>query len=86
MIEIAATSRDHPRIQLGVSPRGLLIWQRVCQAWAFLQGRPFVTPDDVQAMARPVLRVRLGVDTGDVDERIEELLTKVDVPIYTQNS
>lgn len=86
MIELAAVSRTHPRISLGVSPRGLLIWQRVSQAWAFLQGRPFVTPDDVQAMAKPVLRVRLGVETGDIDQQIDAILSTVEVPIYPRES
>ena len=52
--------RNHPRVTLGISPRGLLIWLRLAQAWATLRGRDFVTPDDVQAVALPVLEARLA--------------------------
>ncbi len=53
-----ATRRDE-RAQLGVSPRGMLALMRACQAYALLQGRGFVTPDDVQHLAVPVLAHRV---------------------------
>ena len=81
LVDLAAVSRSHPRISLGLSPRGLLTWQRVAQAWAFLHERPFVIPDDVIAVARPVLLVRLGIE-GDVQSVIQELLQTVSVPVY----
>ncbi len=79
LIEIATAFRNHPKIPLGLSPRGLLIWQRVSQAWAFLQGRPFVTPDDVKHISGPVLQVRLGAETR-TGEIIKELIESVKVP------
>ncbi len=85
MIGVAALTRDHPRIVLGLSPRGLLTWQRVAQAWAFLQGRPFVSPDDVQAVAGPVLSVRLSCD-GPSKELIDEILASVEVPAYPRGT
>jgi len=81
LIDIAAASRVHLKITLGISPRGLLIWQRVSQAWAFLQGRGFVTPDDARAVAEPVLGVRLGAET-DAATVIRELIHIVPVPIF----
>jgi len=81
LTDISAESRVHPNITLGISPRGLLIWQRVSQAWAFLQGRGFVTPDDARAVAEPVLGVRLGAET-DVVTVIRELIQTVPVPIF----
>ena len=67
-------------VSLGLSPRGLLIWQRVSQAWAFLKGRAFVTPDDVQEVARPVLGVRLGVPPDAAAGVIRQVLETVPVP------
>lgn len=81
LVDLGTATRSHPRVMLGLSPRGLLIWQRVAQAWAFLGGRPFVSPDDIKAVAGPVLGVRLGTD-GDLSALVRELLGSVPVPIY----
>jgi MoxR-like ATPase len=59
-----------------------LIWQRVAQARAFLQGRDFVTPDDIQDVAGPVLGVRLGVDPEASGQVVTEILAAVPVPVY----
>lgn len=80
LLELADRSRRHPQILLGVSPRGLLTWQRVCQAHAYLSGRDFVTPDDVQDTATPVLGVRLAVEHGEPASLITEILSEVAVP------
>lgn len=71
---------EHPRVTLGVSPRGLLLWLRLAQAWARLQDRDFVIPDDIQAVALPLLEVRLNCDTTDLASLIDELLASVPVP------
>lgn len=81
LIDLAQQTRNHPRIPLGLSPRGLLIWQRVAQAWAYLQGRAFVTPDDIRAIAEPVLSVRIGMD-AHLKGIISEILDSVAVPVY----
>ena len=47
LVSLATASRNHPDIDAGLSPRGLLLWQRAAQATAHLAGRDFVTPDDV---------------------------------------
>ena len=83
LVRLATASRVHPRIALGLSPRGLLIWQRAAQARAVVQGRWFVTPDDVQAVAVPVLSVRLVCDADQALPVIEELLDQTAVPIAT---
>ncbi|MDA7950928.1 MAG: MoxR family ATPase [Pirellulaceae bacterium] len=82
MIDLAEATRKHPDINLGLSPRGLLIWQRVAQACAFLKGRDFVTPDDVQEVAKPVLGVRLMGEFGSADNIIETLLASVTIPFW----
>jgi MoxR-like ATPase len=81
LIDLARATRSHSQVTLGLSPRGVLIWQRVAQAWAYLKGRPFVTPDDVQDVARPVLEVRLGQDAEATPRLIGELLASVPVPM-----
>ena len=67
-------TRSHPQVTLGLSPRGLLIWQRVAQAWAFLRQRPFVTPDDVQQVAQSCARrppwLASGVDGSSAFKQI----------------
>jgi len=68
---------------VGVSPRGLLTWQRAAQAWAYLAGRDFVTPDDVQQVAVPVLTVRLGVERVDASGLIGRLLQGVEIPTWS---
>jgi MoxR-like ATPase len=80
LVDLADATRSHARITLGLSPRGLLTWQRVAQAWALLKGRPFITPDDVQDVARPVLEVRLGLDPDGGPGVIGDLLKSIPVP------
>ncbi|MCS6865334.1 MAG: MoxR family ATPase [Gemmataceae bacterium] len=81
LVDLAGATRRHPQVTLGLSPRGLLTWQRVAQAWAFLTERDFVTPDDVQAVAEPVLGVRLGLVPEAGRSVISELLQSVPVPV-----
>ncbi len=82
LVALAGASRSHRRVTLGLSPRGLLTWQRVAQARAFLGGREFVTPDDVQDAAGAVLGVRLATEGAAVDEVVRELLDSVPVPTH----
>ena len=81
LIDLAAATRAHRQVTLGLSPRGLLTWQRVAQARALLQGRGYVTPDDVQDVARPVLEVRLGVEPESMARVLAEILDGVRVPV-----
>ena len=82
LAELDEAIRQHPQVRLGVSPRGLLLWLRVAQAWAALKRRPFITPDDVQAVASPVLGVRLVLDSLDVGTLLDQVLEQVRVPAY----
>jgi MoxR-like ATPase len=61
IVDIARTSRDHPDLLLGASPRAVLALFRGCQALALLAGRSYVIPDDVKQLAEPVLAHRLIV-------------------------
>ncbi len=81
LVDLAAATRNHAEVTLGVSPRGLLIWQRVAQAWAHLHRRGFVTPDDIQEVALPVVAVRLAGRIESASQVIEEIIKSVPVPI-----
>ncbi|MEZ6066755.1 MAG: MoxR family ATPase [Planctomycetaceae bacterium] len=83
LVRVASATRGHARVLLGISPRGLLLWQRVAQARAWLSNRDFVTPDDARAVAGPVLGVRLVTDHEDARPVIRELLASVPVPEYS---
>jgi MoxR-like ATPase len=59
LVRLAASLRAHPDLALGMSPRATLALFRAGQAYAALQGRDYVTPDDLKRLAGPVLRHRL---------------------------
>ena len=61
VVALARATRNQPSVQLGVSPRGAAALMTSAKAWAWLSGRPFVTADEVKAVARPVLRHRIMV-------------------------
>lgn len=84
LVRLGHETRHHSSITLGLSPRGLLTWQRVAQSFAWLAGRSFVTPDDVQDVAFPVLSVRLGLESAEARTVIEEILSRVAVPKYQE--
>jgi MoxR-like ATPase len=80
LVRLGGATRTHPHIRVGISPRGLLIWQRLARAVAHLAGRDYVIPDDVQALGRPVLEIRLIGDFDSPIPVIEEILASVPVP------
>ena len=79
-VDLATATRQHAGIEVGLSPRGVITWQRMAQAWAFLQGRTFVTPDDVKTVAKPVLQFRIARDSRDNDSSIDEIIDSINVP------
>jgi len=86
IVNLANATRQHPDIYLGASPRGSLALYRTCQARAVIQGRDYVIPDDVKALAEVTLAHRLIVSPSarikDVDPRsvVAELLDTLPVP------
>ena len=81
LIDLGRATREHSAIEIGLSPRGILIWQRVAQAQALLSGRDFVIPDDIQHVASPVLSVRLSGDFDSSERVIKEVIASITVPI-----
>ncbi len=64
MVEIVSATREGENVLMGVSPRGTLAFLRCVKAYAYLQGRNFVTPDDVKHLAVPVLSHRIIMGYG----------------------
>ncbi|WP_395656066.1 AAA family ATPase [Nocardioides sp.] len=60
-VELAGATRSHPDVLTGASPRGSLGLVLVARAFALLRGRDYVVPEDVKAVARPVLAHRITV-------------------------
>ena len=84
MAALVEAARDPDKVHLGPSPRALLALMRACQAWAAIHGRDYVIPDDVKALAEPVLAHRIvlrGVNYQTSPARfVQELLNKVEAP------
>ena len=80
--DIALASRNHPEISLGISTRGSIALLRCTKAYAYLSGRDYAVPDDVKAMAVPVLahRIKLGIGIGNPQKVISGLLAGIKVP------
>jgi MoxR-like ATPase len=86
IVALARASRSTPSVTLGVSPRGAAMVLHAAKAWAWLAGRPFVTPDEVKAVVRPCVRHRiqlrpeLELEGATVDGVLEGILASVPVP------
>ncbi|MDP9366424.1 MAG: MoxR family ATPase [Chloroflexota bacterium] len=86
VISLVEATRHHDDVYLGASPRGSLALYNASRAWAALQGRDYVTPDDVKALAEPTLAHRVIVNPAarikNVDSRVvvHDLLARVPVP------
>jgi MoxR-like ATPase len=86
VVSLVRATRDAPSVALGVSTRGAAMLLRAAKAWAWLGGRGFVTPDEVQAVARPALRHRIKIrpeaelEGVSADGVVEALLATVPVP------
>jgi len=59
LVSLVSATRSHPMVRMGASPRASRALFRAAKAWAAMSGRTFVTPDDIQALAQPVLAHRL---------------------------
>ena len=61
VVDVCRATRSSPSVSLGASPRGATALLLAARAWAWLSGRDYATPDDVKALALPVLRHRLAL-------------------------
>jgi MoxR-like ATPase len=86
VVELSGATRRDSRLRVGCSPRGSKMLLRASQARAVLMGRDFVVPDDIQALAVPVMghRITLRSVSSAPDEAaqiIEELVNQTEVPV-----
>lgn len=72
IVRLVSATRDNPYIELGISPRGTIACTRMAKAWAFLQGRNYVIPEDVSAVFLHVARHRIVLNTKARVTRITE--------------
>ena len=85
--QLAAASREHPALQLGISPRGSIALLKAAQATALLFGRDYVLPDDIRRMALPVLAHRLllkpeaRMKGASAEQIVQELVSRLPVPV-----
>jgi MoxR-like ATPase len=87
IVSLANETRIHGSVYLGVSPRGSIALMRAAQSYAFIQGRDYVIPDDIQYLVKAVFAHRIilkseakfeGISSEIVIERI---LSRVSVPV-----
>ncbi len=92
MIAIAEATRRHPDIALGVSPRGTQALLRASQARAAIRNRDYVLPDDIKALALPVLSHRLVLhqrsrqQEGKAAELLQSIIDQIPVPSENMSS
>ena len=88
LVSLVSETRTHPMVRMGASPRASRALFRAAKAWAAMSGRDFVTPDDIQTLAQPVLAHRLllsnearisGTTASDI---IAGIVTRVPVPPF----
>ncbi|KAA0560817.1 AAA family ATPase [Rossellomorea aquimaris] len=87
IVEIANRTRIHANVYLGASPRGSIALMKACQAYAFLRGRDYVVPDDVQYLAPFVLSHRIIMKSEaryegiTPEEVVERVMARIPVPV-----
>lgn len=85
ILALITKTRNHDKIKLGVSPRGTLAFVKAAQAYAVVQGRSYVVPEDVKVLAVPVMAHRVVMYGGinraqNAVNTIKEILDQVTVP------
>ena len=88
IVRLVRATRESDKIKLGVSPRGTVAMTQAARAWAAMHGRDYVLPDDVNALAVPILSHRIISQaqnsirlTQSNEAIIEYLLTKIPAPL-----
>jgi len=85
IIDLVRTSRQHPDLLLGASPRAAINLMKAARSHALLNGREFMTHDDVQSICKPVLGHRLimrpesEMDGQTIERVIQQVIQRVPV-------
>lgn len=87
IVDIVNETRKSQYVIAGGSPRGSLNLYRASKAWAYINGRDYLLPDDIQQMAIPVLSHRIimnqeaKMNSITADDVVKESLLNVEVPV-----
>jgi len=88
-LAVVRATRDEPDIAIGASPRGSLALVSLARAWALVRGRDYVGPDDVRALAVPVLGHRIALDDDawvrgtHPDDVVRRVIDRVPAPTWS---
>ena len=86
LTRLSMASREHPMSEIGISPRGVLFLDRMAKAHAYLEGRDYVVPEDVQAVLsdvcahRLILTQKARLSGATAQQVLDDLLKTVEVP------
>lgn len=87
IVSLVNQSRNHSDLELGASPRGSIALMKMAQAWAVVNERDYVIPDDIKEIAPPVLAHRLIIKSksrlrgADKEKIIDEIVRRTEVPV-----
>ncbi|MTI47409.1 AAA family ATPase [Sporosalibacterium faouarense] len=87
LLEIVRATREHEEIELGISPRGSMALFRGIQAYAAIQGRDYVLPDDVKELVRPIFIHRIilngqaAVKGRNTIEVLDDIINSISTPV-----
>lgn len=87
IVDIADRTRTHGNVYLGVSPRGSIALMKAAQAYAFIHGRDYVLPDDIQYLAplvfehRIILKSEAKFEGVTPEEVIDRIISRTPVPV-----
>jgi MoxR-like ATPase len=87
IVDIANKTRIHTNVYLGVSPRGSIALMKACQAYAYIQGRDFIIPDDIQYLApfifahRIILKSEAKYEGITTEEVVDRVIARIPVPV-----
>jgi MoxR-like ATPase len=90
IVSLVQETRNHKEVAIGASPRGSLALLKLTRAWAAMQGRDHVLPDDVKKFAVPtlvhrlILKPDLWLEPKAANKIIHDLLATVPVPVIEQ--
>jgi MoxR-like ATPase len=87
IIDLTSKTRKHPSVYLGASPRASIALMKAAQAYAFITGRDYIIPDDIQYLAqytlphRIILRSEAKFEGKSADELVNDLIISTNVPV-----
>ncbi|MCM1496879.1 MAG: MoxR family ATPase [Clostridium sp.] len=88
IVDLVQATGNHAQISLGINPRGMLSLTRLCQAYALIQGRTYVTPEDIKHLIKPCFSHRLLSFSGASGQNLaSSLLDDImsTIPVPTEN-